>query len=104
MRNGKFSYLITGLVRSVYDIWEMYNSHITNEELKPKSWIKHKNGNFVCYSTFLYEVGMTYEKLNIIPDWTWSMNDVWKMWNFPAVKHVHKLIEIIWKINSKYKL
>ena len=25
-----------------------------------------------------------------IPDWTWSMNDVWKMWNFPAVNHVHK--------------
>ena len=30
MRNGNFSYHITGLVRSVYDIWEMDNSHITN--------------------------------------------------------------------------
>ena len=39
-----------------------------------------------------------------IPDWTWSMNDVWKMWNFPVAKHVHKLIEVIWKINSKEKL
>ena len=34
MRNGNFSYHITGLVRSVYDKWEMDNSHITNEELK----------------------------------------------------------------------
>ena len=39
-----------------------------------------------------------------IPDWTWSMNDVWKMSYVPVVKHVHKLIEIFWKINSKYKL
>ena len=41
MRNKNFSYHITGLVRSVYDIWEMDNSHITNEELKMKSLIKH---------------------------------------------------------------
>ena len=36
-----------------------------------------------------------------IPGWTWSVNNVWKMWNFPVVKHVHKLIEVIGKINSK---
>ena len=41
MRNGNFSYHITGLVRSVYHIWEMDNSHITNEDLKIKSLIKH---------------------------------------------------------------
>ena len=41
MRNGNFSYHITGLVSSVYDIWEMDNSHITNEELKINSLIKH---------------------------------------------------------------
>ena len=41
MRNGNFSYHITGLVRSVYYIGEIYNSHITNEELKTKSLIKH---------------------------------------------------------------
>ena len=41
MRNGNFSYHITGLVRSVYHIWEMDNSNITNEELKIKSLIKH---------------------------------------------------------------
>ena len=38
---GNFSYHITGLVRRAYDIWEMDNSHITNEELKIKSLIKH---------------------------------------------------------------
>ena len=41
MRNGKFSYHIIGLVRSVYDIWEIDNSYIKNEELKMKSLIKH---------------------------------------------------------------
>ena len=41
MRNGNFSYHITGFIRSVYDIGEIYNSNITNEELKPKSLIKH---------------------------------------------------------------
>ena len=42
MRNENFSYHITGLVvRIVYDIWEIDNSLITNEELKMKSLIKH---------------------------------------------------------------
>ena len=45
----------------------MDNSHITNEELKMKTFNKtYRNGNFVFYSTFLYEVGITYEKLNIL--------------------------------------
>ena len=35
-----------------------------------------------------------------IPGWTWRMNDVWKMWNFPNANHVHKLNEEILKINS----
>ena len=41
MRNGNFSYHITGLVRSECDIWEMDNSHLRNEELKMNSSIKH---------------------------------------------------------------
>ena len=41
MRNGNVWYHITGLIRSVYDIWEMDNSHITNDELKIKSLIKY---------------------------------------------------------------
>ena len=41
MRNENFSYHIRALVRNMYDIWEMDNSHIRNEELKIKSLIKH---------------------------------------------------------------
>ena len=36
MRNGNLSYHIAGLVKSVYDIWEMDNFHIKNKELKWK--------------------------------------------------------------------
>ena len=41
MRNENFSSQIRGLVRSMYDIWEMDNSHIRNEKLKIKSLIKY---------------------------------------------------------------
>ena len=48
MRNKNFSYHITGLVRSVYDIWEMDNSHITNRGTKNEKFNKtYRNGNFV---------------------------------------------------------
>ena len=35
-----------------------------------------------------------------IPGWTWSMNDIWKMWNFPLANHFHKLIEVIWHMDN----
>ena len=47
MRNGQFS----------------YNKRGTKNENFNKTY---RNGNFVFYSTFLYEVGLTYEKLNIL--------------------------------------
>ena len=46
MRNGQFS----------------YNKRGTRNDKFNKTY---RNGNFVFYSTFLYEVGLTYEKLNI---------------------------------------
>ena len=47
MRNGQFSYKTRGT--------------------KNKKFNKiYRNGNFVFYSTFLYELGITYEKLNIL--------------------------------------
>ena len=82
MRNQNFWYQITGLVRSVCDIWEMDNSHITNEELKMKSLIKHIEMeilylvSLVVYNIYkmnrfnksilFVKVGMTYEKLTIL--------------------------------------
>ena len=47
MRNGQFS----------------YNKQGTKNEKFNKTY---RNGNFVFCSKFLYEVGMTYEKLNIL--------------------------------------
>ena len=47
MRNGQFS----------------YNKRGTKNESFNKTY---RNGNIVFYSTFLYEVGVTYEKLNIL--------------------------------------
>ena len=47
MRNGQFSYKTRG----------------TKNENFNKTY---RNGNFVFYSIFLYEVGITYEKLNIL--------------------------------------
>ena len=46
MRNGQFS----------------YKKRRTKNEKFNKTY---RNGNFVFYSTFLYEVGFTYEKSNI---------------------------------------
>ena len=47
MRNGQFSYKKRG----------------TKNEKFNKTY---RNGNFVFCSTFLYEVGLTYEKLSIL--------------------------------------
>ena len=65
MRNRNFSYHITGLVRSVCDMRNgqfLYKKRGTKNEKINKTY---RNGNFVFYSTFLYEVGFTYEKSNI---------------------------------------
>ena len=47
MENGQFS----------------YNKRGTKNKKFSKTY---RNGNFVFYSTFLYEVGMTYEQLSIL--------------------------------------
>ena len=75
-------------------------------KLKNKSLIKH------IKIAILYIIQHFYMKLvwhmkNWLflykdnPGWTWSMNDIWKMENISVAKHVHKVIEVIWKINSK---
>ena len=95
MTNGNVWYPITGLIRSVYAIWEMDNSHITNEELKIKSlFIQH------FYMKYVWRMKNQIISYKGIPGWTWSMKDVWKMWNCSIANHVHKLIEEIWKINA----
>ena len=44
--------------------WQFsYNKRGTENQKFNKTY---RNGNFVFYSTFLYEVGITYEKLNIL--------------------------------------
>ena len=61
MRNGKFSYQIKELVRSVYDIWEIDNSYIKNEKLKMKSLIKQIEMLILYFIQHFYSGSMNVE-------------------------------------------
>ena len=83
MRNGNLSYHITGLVKSVYDIWEMDNSHIKVYQVELEIWMIYGKCEICLLHTMVTNLLKKFKKLihnrNYSVYMRWLIDYTWRV-------------------------